>query len=134
MKILILGSGGREHALYWKIKQSPKVSKVYSCPGNGGTENNIDGDLKDMDSILKIAQDLNIDLTIVGPEDPLCNGIVDLFEANKMPIFGHNKKAAYLEESKDYSKNFMDKYKIRNAKHHTAHNLNQALDALENYS
>ena len=134
MKILILGSGGREHALDWKIKQSPKVTKVYNCPGNGGTTNNIKADLSDLNSILTIAKDLKIDLTIVGPEDPLCNGIVDLFEANNMAIFGPNKKAAFLEESKDYSKSFMDKYKIRNAKYHTANSLEAATKALNEYN
>lgn len=134
MKILILGSGGREHALSWKIKQSPKVSKVYCCPGNGGSENNIPGNLKDLESILKIAQDLKVDLTIVGPEDPLCAGIVDLFEAHKMPIFGPNKKAARLEESKDYSKKFMDKYIIRNAKYDTVTSFEEAKNTLDKYN
>ena len=134
MNILILGSGGREHALAWKIKQSPLAKKVYSCPGNGGTENNIPGDLSDMQSILKIAQDLKIDLTIVGPEDPLCNGIVDLFEKNNMNIFGPNKKAAKLELSKDYSKKFMDKNKIKNARFDTVTTLEKAIQTIRNYT
>lgn len=134
MNILILGGGGREHALYWKMKQSPQVKNVYCCPGNGGTQNNIHADLNDLESILDIAKTFKIDLTIVGPEDPLCNGIVDLFQANNLKIFGPNKKAAHLEESKDYSKSFMEKYKIPTAAYHGVSNLEEAYQTLENYT
>ncbi|NLL81413.1 MAG: phosphoribosylamine--glycine ligase, partial [Tissierellia bacterium] len=111
MKVLVIGSGGREHALCWKIAQSQKVSKIYCAPGNGGTESiaeNIDIKADEIDKLLEFAIENEIDLTLVGPEDPLCFGIVDKFEENNLKIFGPNKKCAQLEGSKEFSKKFME--------------------------
>ncbi|MFA5929203.1 MAG: phosphoribosylamine--glycine ligase [Candidatus Margulisiibacteriota bacterium] len=118
MKILIIGSGGREHALAWKLKQSPKISKIYCAPGNGGTATlteNIDIKAEDLTGLLAFAQKNSIDLTVVGPEVPLTLGIVDLFEKNGLKIFGPCKAAAQVEGSKLFSKNIMQKYKIPSA-------------------
>ena len=99
MKILVVGGGGREHALVWKIAQSPKVTKIYCAPGNAGIADlaeclPIKAD--DMPALLRFAVTEKIDLTVVGPEDPLTKGIVDLFEKKGLKIFGPSKKAAIL--------------------------------------
>lgn len=117
-KVLIIGSGGREHALGWKLSQSPLVEKIYFAPGNAGTEllgENIRISPDDMSELLEFAKSNKIDLTVVGPEAPLVNGIVDLFEQHKLKIFGPSKFAAQLEGSKSFSKSFMKKYKIPTA-------------------
>ncbi len=118
MKILVVGSGGREHALVWKIQQSKKVEKVYCAPGNAGISKlaecvNIDA--TDVKKLVEFAKSEEIDLTVVGPESSLVAGIVDEFEANKLRIFGPNKKAAILEGSKVFTKEFLKKYKIPTA-------------------
>jgi len=118
MKILVVGSGGREHALVWKIQQSKKVNKVYCAPGNAGISRMaecVDISVTDVDSLLAFAQDEGIDLTVVGPESSLVAGIVDTFEENGLRIFGPTKKAAELEGSKVFSKEFLKKYKIPSA-------------------
>jgi len=110
MKVLIIGSGGREHALAWKVKQSPLVTKVYCAPGNGGISEAAECvDIKedDIQALLQWAKQKKIDLTIVGPEAPLAAGIVDIFEKEGLKIFGPSKKAAQLEGSKVFSKEFM---------------------------
>ena len=124
MNILLLGSGGREHALAWKIAQSPKLSKLYIAPGNAGTENigiNLPIDVNDFDGIKKAVLSNKIDMVIVGPEDPLVNGIVDFFcsddELTDIPVIGPNKMAAQLEGSKDFSKKFMFRHQIPTAKY-----------------
>lgn len=118
MKILVVGSGGREHALVWKIQQSSKVEKIYCAPGNAGISKlaecvNIEA--TDIAKLLQFALAENIDLTVVGPESSLVAGIVDEFEKNNLRIFGPNKKAAILEGSKVFSKEFLKKYKIPTA-------------------
>jgi phosphoribosylamine--glycine ligase len=118
MKILVVGSGGREHALVWKIQQSSKVDKVYCAPGNAGISKlaecvNIEA--TDVEKLRQFAIAEGIDLTVVGPESSLVEGIVDDFEANNLRIFGPNKKAAILEGSKVFSKEFLKKYKIPSA-------------------
>ena len=118
MKILVVGSGGREHALVWKIQQSSKVDKVYCAPGNAGISKlaecvNIEA--TDVEKLRQFAIAEGIDLTVVGPESSLVEGIVDDFEANNLRIFGPNKKAAILEGSKVFSKEFLKKYKIPTA-------------------
>lgn len=113
--VLIVGSGGREHALGWKIAQSPHVDKVYFAPGNGGTENNIDISSDDVEGLAKFASDKNC-VTVVGPEVPLSNGIVDKFVQKGLRIFGPTKNAAQLESSKIWAKNFMKRNGILTAK------------------
>ncbi len=120
MKILLVGSGGREHALAWKLAQSPRVEKVLVAPGNAGTAiedkvENIDIAAEDIDSLLEFAKSSQIDLTVVGPEAPLVLGIVDLFEENGLRCFGPSKGAAQLEGSKAFSKDFFARHDIPTA-------------------
>lgn len=118
MKVLIVGSGGREHCLSWKISQSNLVDKVYCAPGNGGTSllaENIDIPAVDIDRLLKFALDNKVDLTVVGPEAPLVEGIVDKFEAAGLKVFGPGKEPALLEGSKAFAKEMMRKYGIPTA-------------------
>jgi len=126
MKILVVGSGGREHALVWKLAQSKKVEKIYAAPGNGGTQaeekteninlGNLDPASEEgQKKLLKLVQDEKIDLTVVGPEAPLAAGIADRFRAEGLAIVGPGQKAARLEASKVYAKSFMQKYKVRAA-------------------
>ncbi len=118
MKVLVIGSGGREHALVWKIKQSPKVKKIYASPGNAGIEELaevVDIMPDDLKGLLRFAKDKKIDLTVVGPEAPLVNGIVDEFEKEGLKIFGPNKFAAQLEGSKIFAKEMMVKFNVPTA-------------------
>jgi phosphoribosylamine--glycine ligase len=118
MKILVIGGGGREHALVWKIAQSPMVETIYCAPGNAGIAalaNCIDIHVEDIEALLKFARDKQMDLTVVGPEAPLAAGIVDRFEAEGLKVFGASKKAAELESSKTFSKQLMRKYNIPTA-------------------
>ncbi|NMA86360.1 MAG: phosphoribosylamine--glycine ligase [Tissierellia bacterium] len=137
MKILIIGSGGREHALCWKIAQSIRVSKIYCAPGNGGTSEiaeNINIGADEIDKLLEFAKNNAIDLTIVGPENPLANGIVDKFEEKGLRIFGVNKKAAQLESSKKFSKELMEKYEIPTAKYRSFNDGNKAIEGLKEFN
>jgi len=118
MKILVIGSGGREHALAWKLAQSPKVSNVYVAPGNGGTEieeglTNVP--LTAIPSLVEFARREQIALTVVGPETPLAEGVVDAFDAAGLKIFGPTRAAAQLESSKDFAKQFMARHGIPTA-------------------
>ena len=118
MKVLVIGSGGREHALVWKISQSQMVSETFCAPGNAGISdlaNLVDIKADDVDGLLNFAREKKIDLTIVGPELSLTLGIVDLFEGAGLKIFGPSKKAAELEKSKAFSKDLLRKYKIPSA-------------------
>ena len=118
MKVLVVGNGGREHCICWKLNENPKVNKVYCAPGNGGISLLSKGeniDIKSLDEILEFAKKEKIDLTIVGSEELLVNGIVDKFQENNLKIFGPNMKSAILEGSKAYAKNFMKKYGIKTA-------------------
>lgn len=115
MKILIIGSGGREHALGWKIKQSPLVKKIYFAPGNVGTSflgENVNIEPEEIDKLLEFAKEQKIDLTVVGPEIPLALGIVDIFEKNNLKIFGPRKEASQLESSKVWAIRFMQRHNI----------------------
>src|SRR5262245_9199133 len=110
MNVLVIGKGGREHALVWKLAQSPRVERVYCAPGNAGTA--VDGvnvpiEINDFDGLIRFAKKENIVLTVVGPEDPLSQGIVDQFQKAGLPIFGPTKAAAQLEASKVYAKKLM---------------------------
>ena len=111
----MIGSGGREHSLSWKLSQSSKVEKVYTAPGNGGTENNVPIPVDRIEDLAEFAQKNNC-FTVVGPEAPLALGIVDFFEEKNLKIFGPNKKAAQLESSKIWAKNFMKRNNIPTAK------------------
>jgi len=134
MKILVVGGGGREHTLVWKIAQSPKVSKIYCAPGNAGI-----GELAeclpikadDIPGLVKFAETARIDLTVVGPENSLTKGIVDTFEKKGLTIFGPSKKAAILEASKDFSKKLMVKYHIPTGTFKTFTDPKQAMAHLE---
>lgn len=134
MKVLVVGSGGREHALAWKVSQSPLVDKVYCAPGNGGTaslaENVPIGD-SDIAALADFASEKKMDLTIVGPELPLTLGIVDEFEKRGLRIFGPNKKAAELEGSKIFAKQFMERHRIPTARFKVADSPSQALRILK---
>ena len=115
MKILVVGSGGREHAICWKLAQSNKVTKVYCAPGNAGIAADaecVNIPVSDLNGLADFAEANHIDLTIAGPEAPLCAGLGDVFKARNLKIFGPDKYAAQLEGSKDFAKNFMRKYNI----------------------
>lgn len=122
MKVLVTGGGGREHALVWKISQSPKVEKVYCAPGNAGIADIaeiVDISASDIDGLARFAEREGIDLTVVGPEVPLTMGIVDLFEKKGLKIFGPSKAAAEMEGSKAFSKTIMKKYNVPTAAYET---------------
>jgi len=129
LKIAILGSGGREHALVWKIKQSPVVEKVYCIPGNAGTAEIAEN--VDPEDLVKFVQENDIDITVVGPEIPLAEGIVDEFQKKGLKIFGPDKSAARLESSKIFAKEFMVKYDLPTAKFKSFSNYFSALDYLK---
>ncbi|MBI4343098.1 MAG: phosphoribosylamine--glycine ligase [Candidatus Omnitrophica bacterium] len=115
MRVLVIGSGGREHALVWKLSQSPEVTKLFCAPGNGGIgelAELIDIGAEDIEALAEFAESKDIDLTVVGPEATLAKGIVDLFEKRGLRIFGPTKAAARLESSKAFAKNLMKKYRI----------------------
>ncbi|TVO60371.1 phosphoribosylamine--glycine ligase [Denitromonas ohlonensis] len=122
MKVLVIGSGGREHALAWKIAQSPRITKVFVAPGNPGTANEPMVDnvaITAIDDLLAFARNEDIGLTVVGPEAPLAAGVVDAFRAAGLPIFGPTQQAAQLEASKDFCKQFLIRHKIPTAKYQT---------------
>lgn len=135
MKILLVGSGGRESAIAFKIAQNEKVEKIYVAPGNGGTATykkceNVN--LTDIDELLVFAKNNRIDLTVVGPEEPLTNGIVDKFKSEGLKIFGPDKKGAELEGSKSFSKDFMKKYGVSTAEYEVFYDHKKAKEYLEN--
>ena len=122
MKVLIVGSGGREHAIAWKVAQSPKVDKIYCAPGNAGIEEFAECvpiQAMEFDKLVAFAKEQAIDLTVVGMDDPLVGGIVDAFEAEGLRVFGPRKNAAILEGSKAFSKDLMKKYNIPTAAYET---------------
>ena len=136
MKILIVGSGGREHALAWKASQSARVKTVYVAPGNAGTAledklTNIDLAVEDIAGLLNFAQQENIDLTIIGPEVPLVAGIVDVFQAAGLNCFGPSAKAAQLEGSKKFCKDFMARHNIPTAEYQTFTDQKAAIDYIQ---
>jgi phosphoribosylamine--glycine ligase len=114
VNVLVVGSGGREHALSWKLSQSSKVDTVFTAPGNGGTANNVPIDVDDLDGLVEFAQKNNC-FTVVGPEIPLASGIVDKFNQMNLKVFGPTQKAAQLESSKIWAKNFMKRNNIQTA-------------------
>ena len=140
MNILLLGSGGREHALAWKIDQSPLCSKLYIAPGNAGTQlcgNNVDLNINDFDAVAGFVAEKNVQMVVVGPEDPLVNGITDFLNQNektgKVMVIGPDKAGAMLEGSKEFAKEFMTRYNIPTAafKSFTADSYEDGVDFLE---
>ena len=134
MKILVIGSGGREHAIIKKIKQNKNVSEIYAIPGNGGIERDaicIDIKATDINAIKGFAKKNNIDYAIVTPDDPLVAGLVDALEEIKIPCFGPNKNAAIIEGSKVFAKNLMKKYKIPTAEYETFESYDKAIEYLK---
>lgn len=134
MKVLVIGGGGREHALVWKISQSPLVSKIYCAPGNAGIRQLAEcAPISDTDinGLLKFADEKRIDLTIVGPEAPLAKGIVDLFLNQGLKIFGPSEKAAEIESSKIFSKYLMEKYHIPTARYESFDVYDEARDYID---
>ncbi|MBN2200278.1 MAG: phosphoribosylamine--glycine ligase [Candidatus Aminicenantes bacterium] len=134
MKILLIGSGGREHALAWKISQSPHCGKLFCAPGNPGTMKlgkNVPIDPSDITRLAEFARENEVELTVVGPEMPLAMGIVDEFEKRRLRIFGPNKKAAEIEESKVFAKQFMTRHKIPTARYRTASSPERAREIIK---
>src|SRR3990172_2749692 len=129
VKLLVIGSGGREHAIAWKLAQSPRVQKVFVAPGNGGTatENGLENiEIASVPELISFAKKEQIHLTVVGPEAPLAAGIVDAFQEAGLKIFGPLRAAAQLEASKDFAKQFMVRHGLPTAKHATFTNAAQA--------
>lgn len=137
MRILVIGSGGREHALCWKLKQDHDVSEVFCAPGNGGiaqTATRVDIPVSDFDNLAQFVETNGIDYTVVGPEQPLMDGIVDFFRDRGLPIFGPNRRAALVEGSKSYAKQLMVKYGIPTATYETFTDFAQARDYVHKVS
>ena len=136
MKILVLGSGGREHALVWKLRQSARVSKVYCAPGNGGIADEAEClavDLKNLEAMIELGQQLRPDLTVVGPELPLTLGVVDEFTRRGWPVFGPTKAAAQLEASKSFAKEFLQRHHIPTAAYAICDSMEEVQDALTHF-
>jgi phosphoribosylamine--glycine ligase len=130
MKILVIGSGGREHALVWKLTQSPGVDLIFCAPGNAGTgqlSENVAIPATDFATLVRFVKENRVDLTVVGPDDPLAAGIVDLFQTEKLRVFGPTKSAARLESSKIFAKELMRDQKIPTAQANTFSNSDEAL-------
>ncbi len=137
MNILVIGSGGREHALAWKLKQSPRCSTLYCAPGNAGTgqvAENIDINAGDIAQLAEFTAKNSVDLTVVGPDDTLAAGIVDEFSARGLRIFGPTRDAARLESSKIFAKEFMQKHGIPTARYARFEEVDQAVAALSEFS
>ena len=138
MNILIIGSGGREHALAWKIKQSPRCEALYIAPGNAGTAQvgaNVSINVADFSAVEAFVKENNIDMVVVGPEQPLVDGMADFLSARNIPVIGPNQAGAQLEGSKEFSKVFMQKHGIPTAAYASfqAHQLQEALNYLKNH-
>ncbi|TCO74797.1 phosphoribosylamine--glycine ligase [Marinisporobacter balticus] len=136
MKILVVGNGGREHTIVWKLSKSPKVRKIYCAPGNAGIgkmAQNIDIKVEDIEGLCDFAKENKIDLTVVGPEVPLVMGVVDRFEEEGLKVFGPNKKCAQLEGSKAFTKEFLVKHNIPTGKYKEFTSLEEAKEAVGIY-
>lgn len=135
MKLLVVGGGGREHAIIWKLSENKEITKIYCAPGNAGIAKlaecvNIKA--TDLDALVKFAKETEIDFTVIGPDDPLSLGIVDLFEANGLAVFGPVQNAAIIESSKAFSKGLMKKYNIPTASYETFDDYEKALKFIKN--
>lgn len=134
MKVLVIGSGGREHTIVWKLSQSKKVSKIYCAPGNGGISSLAECvpiKVMEFDKLTAFAKENNIDMTVVAPDDPLAAGAVDAFEAEGLRAFGPNAAAAIIEGSKAFSKDLMKKYNIPTAKYEVFDNSADAIEYIK---
>jgi phosphoribosylamine---glycine ligase len=134
MRILVIGSGGREHALTWKLRQSPHADRIFCAPGNAGTDEiaeNVAIPVSDLTALATFAKENRVDLTVVGPDDPLAAGIVDVFTSEKLRVFGPDKSAARIESSKIFAKELMHSQKIPTAEAHTFSNSSEALQYCE---
>src|SRR5213595_4208741 len=130
MKILVVGSGGREHALVWKLRQSPHTERIFCAPGNAGTAEigeNVAIPTSDLKALVRFAKENRVDLTVIGPDDPLAAGIVDLFAAQNLRIFGPTKAAAQIESSKIFAKELMREQGIPTAQAGTFERSDAAL-------
>lgn len=135
MKVLVIGNGGREDAICKKISESNKCTELFCSKGNAGTLRYAENvELNSNEEIFRFSNDNNIDLVVVGPEAPLCEGIVDLFKGSNIRVFGANKKSARLEGSKDFAKEFMKKYDVPTAKYETIKSIEEGKKAIENFS
>jgi phosphoribosylamine---glycine ligase len=137
VRILLIGSGGREHAMAWKMAQSPYVDKIFCAPGNGGTYDEYkceNVNLEGAEELIKFVKENCIDLTVVGPEEPLINGIVDIFKEEGLKIFGPSKMGALLEGSKSFAKDFMRKYGVKTADYAVFDDVNEAIKYVEKAS
>ena len=135
MKVLVIGGGGREHALVWKIAQSPMVEQVFCAPGNPGTAllaQNVEIAVDDLEGLLAFAKSENVELTVVGPELPLSMGLVDLFEDHGLKVFGARKNAAIIEASKAFSKDLMQKYQVPTAAYGVFTEVEPAISFIDN--
>ena len=136
MKVLVLGNGGREHALVWKLRQSARVSKLYCAPGNGGIAEEAEclpADLKSLESMVALGERLRPDLTVVGPELPLMLGIVDEFTRRGLAVFGPTKAAARLESSKSFAKEFLQRHRIPTAAYAVCDSIDEVRAALAHF-
>src|ERR1700722_15401704 len=136
MRVLVLGNGGREHALVWKLRQSPRISQLYCAPGNGGIADDAEClavDLKSLDSMMRLAASLQPDLTVVGPELPLTLGVVDEFTRRGWPAFGPTRAAAQLEASKSFTKEFLQRHRIPTAPFAICDSMEQVRSALSHF-
>ena len=136
MKVLVIGSGGREHALVWKLRQSPRVSKIYCAPGNGGIADEAEclpADVKNLDSLLALAHQVRPDLTVIGPELPLQLGVVDELTRRGFRVFGPTKAAARLESSKSFAKQFLQRHRIPTAHYAICNSVDDIHKALPHF-
>ena len=136
MKVLVIGSGGREHALVWKLRQSARLTKLYCATGNGGIASEaecVPADLKSVPSLIALAEQIKPDLTVIGPEMPLALGVVDEFTQRGFPVFGPTKAAAQLESSKSFAKEFMQRHHIPTAHYAICSSLDDVRSALPHF-
>ena len=136
MKVLVIGSGGREHALVWKLRQSPRVQQVFCAPGNGGICSSAEclpADVRSVESLIEVANRVQPDLTVVGPEIPLAAGVVDEFQRRGLRIFGPTAVAARLESSKSFAKDFMRRHRIPTAHYAVCESPEQVKEALPHF-
>jgi phosphoribosylamine--glycine ligase len=136
MKVLVIGGGGREHALAWKLRQSPRVTRLYCAPGNGGIAADAEclpADVKSLDSLIALGNQIQPDLTVVGPELPLTLGVVDEFQRRGWPIFGPTRAAAQLESSKSFAKQFMQRHRIPTAHYAICNSVEDVRTALGHF-
>ena len=136
MNVLIIGSGGREHAMAWKAAQSPSLSKLYIAPGNAGTVNcgaNVSMDISDHAAVVRFCREKQVELVLVGPETPLATGLADSLSAVGVRCFGPKQAAAQIEASKVFAKSFMARYQIPTGRYAAFSQLNEAIRYLHIY-